>query len=200
VSQPLPWSVRTIVPINSDLAGGTEHTWKIRINVTHNTDTFGMVTRSYDSPEFTFTTLVPDGQVLLSSPDNGAIDVRMDPTLSWTVNGGEEDGDFFFIYLRKDDSNFTDDDLLQGFRTSLNIKVLYGLEYNTTYYWQVQAARVGGGLFDSVIWSFTTVPFYPPTVSTRLKAGNPVPTGENNQLTVRRLIAAAQNKIFYEDV
>jgi hypothetical protein len=139
--------------------------------------------------------------VILDSPSNGLTGVRMDPTLDWHVDGsGSEDGDYFFIYLKKDDPNFTEYDLLQGWRVSTQIKVLYGLSYDTTYYWQVQAAREGGGLSDSDVWSFNTTPLRSPTHSTRPKGEDFVPTGENNQLTVHRLIAAAMNKIYYEDV
>jgi hypothetical protein len=81
----------------------------------------------------------------------------------------------------------------------------YVLEYETTYQWFVRKT-IDEVDYDSEIWSFTTTAFAPPAHSTRLKTpyggGDPieVPSGENNQLTVKRLIAAAQNKVFYEDV
>lgn len=47
-------------------------------------------------------------------------------------------------------------------------------------------------------------PFSPPLPSgvTLDAEGNPTgdPTGENNVITLRRLIVAANNKIFYEDI
>ena len=79
-------------------------------------------------------------------------------------------------------------------------------EYNTTYYWYVRKDLGGGEYVDSATWSFTTLVYAPPTYSTREKTpyggGDPitVPTGENNQIVVRRVVAAAKNRIFYEDV
>lgn len=86
----------------------------------------------------------------------------------------------------------------------------YTLQYSTTYQWFVRKT-IDDVDYDSATWTFTTAAFSPPAYSTREKViygGDPenpddretVPSGENNQLTVKRLIVAARNKIFYEDV
>ncbi len=80
------------------------------------------------------------------------------------------------------------------------------LDYSTTYLWFVRKDLGGGDFVDSETWSFTTMAFTPPTYSTRTRppygggADITVPTGENNMITVERLIAIAQNKFYYEDV
>ena len=81
----------------------------------------------------------------------------------------------------------------------------YTLQYNTTYEWFVRKSKDGVD-YDSPAWTFTTEDFKPPVYSYRWKVpyggGDPVivPSGENNQITVKRLIAAANNTIYYEDV
>ena len=122
-------------------------------------------------------------------------------TFTWELDGREIDttaytGDFFFLYLKVGSSDFTEDDLaVDG--TQVGYSNVWRLEYGTTYYWQVKGANVAADMTDSGIRSFTTVAFKPPAVSTR---ANGTPTGENNMVTVRRLVAVAQNKFWYEDV
>ena len=70
------------------------------------------------------------------------------------------------------------------------------LEYNTTYYWRVDATNEYYTTTGDE-WSFTTIVFDPPAVSVD---GSGNPTGENNMYTVRRLAAVANNKFWYEDV
>ena len=213
------------VPINAALSGNTEYTWEIDISLTHGTLTFGEVTRNYTTLQISFTTEAIR-QINLSSPANTATGVVLQPLLQWSIDGGgAEAGDLLDVYLRKNDSNFGADDQL-GFLVDAILnsswQIVGGLDYDSTYYWQIQAAASGDDeLLSSAIWSFTTSPFYPPAYSTRerLVYGEPggpgdpegdpgdpdvrnyetVPSGENNMLTVRRLIVAARNRIYYED-
>ncbi|KKN37106.1 hypothetical protein LCGC14_0766960 [marine sediment metagenome] len=144
-------------------------------------------------------------QILLSSPANTATGILLQPLLQWSINGGSEDGDLLDIYIRKDDSNFTSADLIGSLvDATLNssLQIVAGLEYNSTYYWQVQAANSAGGypiLLTSSIWSFTTTTFRPPAVPIG-DGGAGDFTGENNMLTKKRFIAAANNKIWYENL
>jgi hypothetical protein len=75
------------------------------------------------------------------------------------------------------------------------------LEYGTTYYWFVRKV-VDDEDIDSDIWSFTTMDFKPPlpTGITLDSNGNPIGTamGLNNMVTIRRLVAVADNKVYYE--
>ncbi len=140
-------------------------------------------------------------QVILSSPTDEDTGIILQPLLEWTINGtGAEEGDYLFIYIRADDANFTENDLIGNFveaEANTNLQIVAGLAYNTTYYWQVQAANEAADLLDSDVWSFTTTTFRPPAVPTN--AGG-YPIGINNMLTRKRFIAAANNRIWYEDI
>ena len=145
-------------------------------------------------------------QINLSSPANTATGIILQPLLQWSIDGvGAQDGDLLDIYIRKDDSSFTSADLIGSLVDAVlnsSLQIVAGLEYNSTYYWQVQAAASAGGfgtLLTSVIWSFTTTTFRPPAVSIG-DGGAGDFTGENNMLTKKRFIAAANNKIWYENL
>jgi len=86
------------------------------------------------------------------------------------------------------------------------------LDYDTTYYWRVDATNEYGTTTGDE-WSFTTLAFDPPHTTYRYRAdGTPVPdgteydpetmyaTGENFVNVSRRLVAAADNAIYYETV
>lgn len=146
-------------------------------------------------------------QVILSSPANTATEIILQPLLQWSISDPGpkdpipfEDQDFLFIYLKKDDADFTEADLIGNFVQAYyndDLQIVAGLLYNTTYYWQVQGANTAGDLDDSEVWSFTTTTFRPPVVPI---GGNGEPIGINNMLTRKRFIAAANNKIWYEDI
>ena len=79
-------------------------------------------------------------------------------------------------------------------QSGLSIEVPYTLEYNTEYSWRVDATNEFGTTTGDV-WSFTTLVFAPPTISVD---GSSNPTGLNNMVTLKRIVVAAANKIFYE--
>jgi len=56
------------------------------------------------------------------------------------------------------------------------------LEYDTTYYWRVDSINEYGTTLGET-WSFTTLAFLAP----------------NDQVTIKRLVAAANDTIFFED-
>lgn len=141
--------------------------------------------------------------VSLSSPTDEDTGITLQPLLQWSISGGAVEGDLLDIYLRKDDANFIGDDQL-GFLVDATLnsswQIVGGLEYNSTYYWQVQAfASEASDLISSDVWSFTTTTFRPPAVPTGGEGGDE-PIGINNMLTRKRFIAAANNKIWYEDI
>lgn len=79
-------------------------------------------------------------------------------------------------------------------------------DYGTTYTWRVDATNEYGTTIGDE-WTFTALEFAPPLptgvtmVDGTLESGTAgSPTGENNMMTVKRLMAAAQNKIWYENV
>lgn len=77
------------------------------------------------------------------------------------------------------------------------------LQSNDIYYWKVRA-RNDFGYTDTAEYSFTTISFDPPLPSgiTLDADGNPTGSadGLNNMITMRRLIAAAENAFWYEDI
>lgn len=151
-----------------------------------------------DDDPWTLEIVGPPATAINPTPSDTDTSIAMAPLLTWELDGPLDDDDYFFIYLNTDISKMSTAAGLQvGWRTTLNLQILSGLVANTTYYWQVHVANTQGWS-ESAIWSFTTRNFAPPTHSV-----NPVdgvtPTGENNMLTVRRLITAARNRIYYED-
>lgn len=147
--------------------------------------------------------------VILSAPDNEDTGLLLPPFLiEWTIDGigaqygSFEDQDFLFIYMRKDDANFTEDNLIGNFvqavaNDDLQIVALTPPMHGSTYYWQIQAGNTAADLADSEVWSFTILNLLPPAVPI---GGNGEPIGINNMLTRKRFIAAANNKIWYEDI
>lgn len=76
-------------------------------------------------------------------------------------------------------------------------------EYNTEYSWRVDATNDYGTTTGDV-WTFTCIKYDPPLPDgvTLDAAGDPTgtPTGENCMVTTRLLVAAANSKIWYEDI
>jgi len=78
-------------------------------------------------------------------------------------------------------------------------------DYATDYSWRVDATN-GAGTTTGDTWTFKSLEFNPPLptgvtmVDGTLESGTVgMPTGENNMMTIKRLMAAAQNKIWFED-
>ncbi len=149
-----------------------------------------------DDDPWTLEIVGPPPVAINPTPADTASSVAMAPLLTWELDGPLGDDDYFFIYLDTDITKMsTADGFQQGWIVTPRLQVLSGLVVNTTYYWQVHVSNTQGWS-ESAIWSFTTRNFAPPVVS----GGEDAPTGENNMLTVRRLIAAARNRIYYENI
>ena len=98
-------------------------------------------------------------------------------------------------------------------QAGLSVEIPYALEYNTEYSWRVDATNENGTTTGNV-WSFTCLLFDPPfpTGITLKYEGDegypgdpgdgPLPagtaTGVNNMVTIKRIVTAANNKVFYE--
>jgi hypothetical protein len=80
-------------------------------------------------------------------------------------------------------------------QAALSLVIPYTLEYDTEYTWRVD-------VFDGVYvttgdeWTFTTAAFAPPAASLHPVSG--LITGDNGMVTIRRLVACSDNKVFYE--
>ncbi len=95
-------------------------------------------------------------------------------------------------------------ELISFDQSELSIEVPYTLEYNIEYSWRVDATNEAGTTTGDV-WSFTCLLFAPPfPTGVTLDYGEdpPVPTGtptgENNMVTIKRIVAVANDKVFYE--
>jgi len=74
--------------------------------------------------------------------------------------------------------------------------------YSTGYSWRVDATNECGTTTGDT-WTFTSLVYDPPLPSgVTMVDGEPAgdPTGENNMVTIKRLVVAADNKIWYEDI
>ncbi len=141
---------------------------------------------------------------VLTYPDNGLTNVYLNE--DWLMNYlWEDDDDPYPISAYTVHFNGvaqTDRSRYSIIFYKLNLGVT--LEYSTTYEWFVRKDLGGEAYIDSDTWSFTTLDFAPPLPSgiTLDENGNPTgdATGINNMLTRQRFIAAANNKIWYEDI
>ncbi len=89
-------------------------------------------------------------------------------------------------------------------QAGLSIVVPAVLEYNTIYNWRVDTVTDIETITGDT-WSFTALLFNPPFPSgVTLDYGEdpPIPTGTptglNNMVTLKRIVAAANDKVFYE--
>ncbi len=103
---------------------------------------------------FTTEAVPPPGQATNPSPANGATDVSIDPSLSWTAGSGATSHDVYFGTDSTPDSGE-----FQGNQAGTTFDP--GTLFNeTTYYWRID--EVGpGGTTTGVVWSFTTEPETP---------------------------------------
>jgi len=135
------------------------------------------------------------------TPTDGASDITLDDAATtWEDGGGATSYDVYCGTL----SGFLS--LLESGVTDLSytLRSTNWPLYGKVYYWRIDAVNdVGTTTGDE--WYFTTLIYKPPTPSgiTWSDPGNDTgytgtPTGVNNLITVRRLVAAANDAIYYE--
>ncbi|KKN17996.1 hypothetical protein LCGC14_0960220 [marine sediment metagenome] len=116
-------------------------------------------------------------------PSDSATGITLDQTtLAWTTGGSTDTYNVYFG-LSGDMSLVSSAQV----GTSWSIDSL-PLSYNTAYQWRIDSTNINGTTTGNV-WSFTTLSFDPPVAS-----------GLNNMVTIRKVIAAAGNKIWIEDI
>ena len=87
------------------------------------------------------------------SPADGATNIAINPTLSWS--GGDPDGDkcYYDVYFEAGNPN---PKLVSTNQTGTTYKPSQ-LEYNTTYYWKIVSEDAFGEIAEGPVWSFTTM-------------------------------------------
>lgn len=148
-------------------------------------------------------TVLP-GKPTNPSPADTGTDITLDETpLSWDAS--DPAADTYNIYFRVQGEDWTE---VSDLQEAVEWAITFGtLGYNTTYEWRVDATNEYGTTTGDT-WSFTCLAFAPPlppgiTLDGSGEGdGSPTgtPTGENTMLTVKRLVAAAENAIWYEDI
>lgn len=140
------------------------------------------------------------GDIINPAPSDTATGITAVPLLQWEVADGGQEGDLFSVFLRERDSFITEDDLLRAGIAGLSFQIPSGLKNYVTYFWQVTATRDGVFLADSDIWSFTILPIFPPLPGVTIDSTGPlgIPNGTNGMVTLKRVVVAANNKIWAE--
>ena len=134
------------------------------------------------------------------SPTDDATNITLDESLlSWDAS--DPAADTYEVYFRVQGNDW---DLVGEAQAGVEWAIDFGtLNYGVTYEWRIDATNVYGTTTGDT-WTFSSIVFDPPlpTGVTLDGDGNPTgtPTGENNMYTVKRLVTAARNKIFYENV
>ena len=136
------------VPIYTSDGGyitfGEEYYWRVRAN--HDTDT------SDWSEVWDFTTT---STVYLNTPEDGAVDVGINPELTWDMVTGID-----FFQVQYNSSIIFDDpccnELVEP--TDNFFQVIYILDYSSTYYWRVRTMKGIDTTAWSDVYAFTTIP------------------------------------------
>lgn len=155
---------------------------------------------------------VPGKPTIVSPSPTGVTNITLDETpLEWAA--GDPAGDTYEIYFRESGDAWTKVGEAQA---GVTWAITFGmLNYGTTYQWRIDATNEAGTTTGDT-WSFTTIDFDQLRISYRLLPGGSGAgpyddppgtegtdwswTGENNMLAVRRLVVAANSKIWYEDI
>jgi len=93
------------------------------------------------------------------SPENGISDIALTPVLSWS-GGDPDDGDLvtYDVYFGTN-SNLDESNIISKDQTKTSY-ALDLLEYNTTYFWKVNAFDNNNANSNGLTWSFKTTPEY----------------------------------------
>lgn len=151
------------------------------------------------------------GKPITPSPSDAASSITLDETpLSW-VSGGNTDT--YEVYFREQGDDW---ELVGEAQAGVEWTIDFGiLAYGTTYEWRIDATNAYSTTTGDT-WGFDSIDFNQIRVSYRLISGGSGSgpydsppgvqgtdweyTGESNMLTVKRLVAAANSKIWYENI
>ncbi len=126
------------------LANLTQYYWRVKATNTYGTSSWSDI--------WTFTTIgtVPNVPAL-STPANNAIDIAVNPTLTWSTSTGAAS----YTLQVSTSSSFTSFIFNDSTLTSVSQQIT-GLTNNALYYWRVNAKNSYGTSTWSSVWSFTT--------------------------------------------
>lgn len=118
---------------------------------------------SADGSRRVFSFLPPDplavpNKVISPNPAHNAINVALNPTLSWASGGGLPT--HYNVYFDTVNPPLA---MVSTQQTTLSYAVPSALNYNSVYYWKVVASNANGSAVNSDVWSFTTMA--DPTIS-----------------------------------
>ncbi len=134
--------------IPEELAAGTTYYWRVRVE-----DPRGIGEWSQQRSFTTKIPLEPPGPVTLLLPENESGNLSRMPALTWTPSA---DADSYILHLASDSlfSELVVDSLVAD--TSFTISPDAPLEYNSAYWWRVQASNGDGASDWSDVWRFAT--------------------------------------------
>lgn len=158
--------------------------------------------------------LLPGALTIVSPTPTGVTDITLDETpLEWAA--GDPVADTYEVYFRESGDDWK---LVGSAQAGVEWTIDFGiLAYETTYEWRIDATNIYGTTTGDT-WSFDTIEFDRIRVSYRLLPGGAGAghgpyddppgvegtdwawTGENAMLTIKRLVAAANSKIWYESI
>lgn len=170
-------------------------------------ETWGPVVPLSDAMFETYDNLTVPGKPTNPSPGDAASSITLDESpLSWDASVGDA-ADTYEVYFREQGDSWN---LIGTAQAGVSFTIDFGtLAYNITYEWRIDATNEAGTTTGDT-WSFDTITFN--TILPGASGGSggggggggsgeeSSPNGENNMITLRRLVAAAANKIWYEDI
>ena len=172
---------------------------------------WGVVSTTNDMDFRTYGAADVPGKPTNPSPTDTGTDITLDETpLSWDASA-DAAADTYEVYFRESGDAW---ELVGVAQAGVSWTIVFGtLDYETTYEWRIDATNIYGTTTGDT-WSFGSISFDQLRVSYVLISGGSGDgpyddppgvegtdwswTGLNNMITVRRLVAIARNKIFYE--
>jgi len=201
-------SFRITIPNAAVFTGSTLYEWSLTADIEHGLFGGGSATINYTTtdqilgfggdaaPAMTFTTeYVPTvpSKPINPTPADAADTIALGlAAIEWEDGGGADDFDVYFGVSG-------DMELVSSGQAGTSFAMAVPLLYNTVYQWRIDANNAYGTTTGDV-WSFTSLVFAPPLPSGDGAGGEfGGEGGKNNMVTVKRLVAAANNTVFYED-
>lgn len=169
-------------------------------------ENWGPVVPLSDAIFETYDNLTVPGKPTNPSPSDAVSDITLDESpLSWDASSPA--ADTYEIYFREQGGSW---DLIGVAQAGVSYVLNFGyIDYSKTYEWRIDATNEAGTTTGDT-WTFDSIVF--DTIIPGGSGGSggggggggsgeeSSPSGENNMITLRRLVAVTNNKIWFEDV